>query len=35
MSETFDRLLNSIVTLAIMATLLGAPAFIHFHVMGY
>lgn len=30
-----DRLLNNLVTLAIMATLLGVPAFIHFHVMGY
>jgi len=30
-----DRLLNNLTVLAIMATLLGVPAFIHFHVMGY
>jgi hypothetical protein len=30
-----DRLLNNLTVLAIMATLLGVPAFIHYSVMGY
>ncbi len=29
-----DRFLNNLTVLAIVATLLGAPAFIHFVVMG-
>jgi len=30
-----DRFLNNLTVLAIVATLLGAPAFIQFVVMGY